>query len=111
MLQFAFRASPDGDIRSTYVEARTTSGDVVQVPLNARGTGIARAEIEGQLPRLIADPALLEDVAVAWHRLHPNEPRYTHLWLKQAVYPLRGGRPQPSHTDTLAQWTVTPDGR
>jgi hypothetical protein len=110
MLQFAFRANPDGDIRSTFVEARTTDGTIVQVPLNANGTGIARAEIEGQLPRIVADPALLQDVAVAWHRLHPDRPQYTHLWLKQTVYPLHGGAPQPSHVDTLAEWAVTPNG-
>jgi hypothetical protein len=111
MAQFAFRTDPDGDIKSTFVEARTTDGELVRVPLNANGTGIARAEIEGQLPRIVADPALLQDVAVAWRRLHPGEPQYTHLWLKQTVYPLRGGAAQPSHVDTLAEWAVTADGR
>ena len=54
MSQFAFKVDLDGQIRSTYVEADTTAGTTVRVPLTAGGVGLGRAEVEGQLPRLAA---------------------------------------------------------
>ncbi|HKE52248.1 MAG TPA: hypothetical protein VKE25_12140, partial [Actinomycetes bacterium] len=50
MVQFAFSVDPNGQIRSVYIEADTTTGVRVQVPLTSEGVGIPRAEIEGQLP-------------------------------------------------------------
>lgn len=52
MSQFAFGVDLDGQIRSTFVEADTTAGTTVRVPLTAGGVGLGRAE--GQLPRLVA---------------------------------------------------------
>jgi hypothetical protein len=106
MSQFAFRTDPDGVVESTWVEAQTTDGRRVKVPLNSGGVGIGRAEIEGQLPQLVKDPSRLQAVADAWHRLHPGSPRYTRLWLHQTLYPLRGGAAQDPHVVTLAEWAV-----
>lgn len=106
MSQFAFRTDPDGVVESTWIEAQTTEGRRVTVPLYSRGVGIGRAEIEGQLPQLVKDPSRLQTVADAWHRLHPGSPQYTHLWLHQTLYPLRGGAAQDPHTVTLAEWAV-----
>ena len=41
MSQFAFGVNLDGQIRSTYVEADTTAGTTVRVPLTAGGVGDA----------------------------------------------------------------------
>ncbi|MGH3659186.1 MAG: hypothetical protein ACRDUA_21260, partial [Micromonosporaceae bacterium] len=35
MVQFAFSVDPNGQIRSVYIEADTTAGDRVQVPLTS----------------------------------------------------------------------------
>ncbi len=106
MSQFAFGVNLDGQIRSTYVEADTTAGTTVRVPLTAGGVGLGRAEVEGQLPRLVADPALLQSIAVAAARRHPGWPRYTRLRLRQEVNDLRGGEVVSTHTERLADWTV-----
>ena len=106
MSQFAFGVDLDGQIRSTYVDADTTAGTTVRVPLTAGGVGLGRAEVEGQLPRFVADPALLQSIAVAAARHHPSWPRYTRLRLRQEVSNLRGGEVVSTRTERLADWTV-----
>lgn len=110
MSQFAFRVERDGEIRSTFVTALTTDGRVVRVPLTSSGAGVGRAEIEGQLPRIVRDPSLLDSVAEGWRRQHPDEPGYVHLWLRQSVIPLRDGRPGTAREETLAEWAVQTAG-
>jgi hypothetical protein len=105
--QFAFYVSPEGQIRSAYVDAITVDGEQVRVPLNARGVGIARAEIEGQLSRIVADPSLLQDIAVAQRRLHPDQPQYARLILREEVTTLRDGRAVAVRQETKATWDVT----
>jgi len=111
MSQFAFRTDPDGVVESTWIEARTADGRRVKVPLTSRGVGIGRAEIEGQLPRIVEDPSLLQAVADAWAARHPDRPRYTRLWLHQTIYPLDGGAAGVPRVETLATWEVPADDR
>jgi hypothetical protein len=111
MSQFAFGVDLDGQIRSTYVEALTTEGERVRVPLSPRGVGVGRAEVEGQLPSIVADPSKLGALAVAQARLHPDEPQYVHLWLRQEVVQLRDGRDAGRSDELLAEWAVRDGGR
>lgn len=107
MSQFAFPVSNNGAvIRSTFVDADTVDGALVQVPLSARGVGLPRAEIEGQLPRFVREPSMLQAIAVAHARLHPHKARYAEVRLRETVTSLRGGVPTGVSTDTLATWTV-----
>lgn len=108
MSQFAFGVDVDGEIRSTFIDALTTDGDVVRVPLSPTGVGIGRAEIEGQLTRIVADPSRLQSVAVAQRRLHPDRPQYVELYLGQEVTQLEDGVAAGRTTEQLATWTVAP---
>lgn len=102
MNQYAFSVPNDGDINSRYLEARTTEGTVVRVPLGRR-LGLERAEIEGQLGRFVSDPALLQAVAVLHHRRFPDQPAYVELFLRNQLTRL------PSRTvsvTTLSTWAV-----
>ena len=108
MSQFAFGVDLDADIRATYVEALTTEGTVVRVPLSPTGVGIGRAEVEGQLPSIVARPAKLQAIAVAQRRLHPDRPQYVRLWLRERVSDLVDGRVVSETDRTLAEWEVTP---
>jgi hypothetical protein len=108
MTQFAFYVSPDGQIRSAHVDAVTTDGAEVRVPLNARGVGIGRAEIEGQMSRIVRDPSRLQAVAVAQRRLHPDRPQYRRLYLRETVTTLRDGRAVGVREETKATWDVRP---
>lgn len=108
MAQYATAHDLDGQTRSTYIVADTESGRTdVRVPLNATGTGIGRAEVEGQLPRIIDDPSLMQVIADAYRELHPQRDQYTHLYLMRDVYQLRDGYvdSEPT-TELLAEWEV-----
>lgn len=106
MVQFAFSVDPNGQIRSVFIEADTTAGTRVQVPLTSEGVGIPRAEIEGQLPQIERDPSLLQAIAVAQRRRHPDQPQYRRLYLMVDVTRLVDRRPAGHEIDQLAVWDV-----
>jgi len=107
MSQYAFAVDLDGEIRSTSIEAVTAAGVRTVVPLSPDGVGLRRAEVEGQLPRFVADPALLEAVAAAYARRHPGRPRYVRLELRQSVSRLVDGVVVGAPQDVvLAAWDV-----
>ena len=105
--QYAYAPGSEGVVKSTHVQADTVEGERVRVPLNATGVGIGRAEVEGQLNRIIDDPSLLQAIANAWANLHPDEPRYQRLFLLRDFYQLVDGRPSGQReTVELARWEV-----
>jgi len=108
MVQFAFRTDPEGDIRSTFIDADTTHGRRTRVNLSPSGVGIGRAEVEGQLAKIVAEPSRLQDIAAAQRRLHPDGPQFARLYLCQDVIDLQDGRKAGVRTEILATWTVRP---
>jgi hypothetical protein len=108
LTQYAFRTDPNGEIRATSIEADTTDGRRVTVDLSPRGVGIGRAEIEGQLGQIIHDPSLLQAIATAQRRLHPEQAQFVRLYLRQQVIDLDHGTKADEYTETLATWTVRP---
>ncbi len=108
MAQYATAHDLNGQVRSTYMLADTESGrDRVRVPLNATGTGIGRAEVEGQLGRLVEDPSLMQTIAAAYEAIHPDRDHYTQLYLMRDTYQLRDGYTEDAPvTEELARWTV-----
>lgn len=109
LAQFATSPDPNGRIRSAYVLADTADGRTVRVPLDPLGTGIGRAEVEGQIARFQEDPALLQVIADAYHRMHPDGEEYVRLYLMRDVRQMKDAEPvgEPE-TTVLAEWTVTP---
>jgi hypothetical protein len=108
MAQYATAHDLDAKVRSTYILADTESGrQKIRVPLNATGTGIGRAEVEGQIDRFLADPSLLQTIADAYRAIHPAREKYTTLYLMRDVYQLRDGyQAGPPVTVELARWIV-----
>ncbi len=105
-VMYAFSVPSDGEIRSTWVEADLATGRRVQVPLSPAGVGLRRAEIEGQLPRIVRQPSRLQALAVAHHRLHPREPGYSRLYVLTRVTRLHQGVAAGSSVKVTSQWTV-----
>ena len=103
MSQYAFAVRNDGVINSLTMDALTVDGDVVRVPLSKERIGIERAEVEGQAPRIIAHPALLQDIAVLHARRLPDEPAYTTIWLRNTSTQIGTGA---ATVRTLATWDV-----
>jgi hypothetical protein len=108
MTQYAFYIAPNGRVDSTTLYADTTAGTHVHVKLNPQGVGVKRADIEAQLPRIIAHPELLRTVATAERRLHPNQPQYTRIYVVRTVIHLRNRVPTSRSSHVLVAWTVTP---
>lgn len=107
MTQYSFRTDPDGEIRMLWLEADAKDGRRLRVDLsNSNDVGVARAELEGQLDQLIADPSRLQELAVAWRRLHPDRPALTRLILGQDVVELRDRREHRRRADVFVTWDV-----
>lgn len=107
--QYATARDLNGTVKSISIEAVDESGDTLRVPLNQTGVGVGRAEIEGQLGRILANPELLQSIADAHAGLHPDEPAYTELTVRRTTRALVDGRPSGEPTvETLATWTVQP---
>jgi len=103
MSQYAFSVSNDGVINSLTMDALTVDGELVRVPLSKEMIGIERAEIEGQAPRIIREPGLLQDIAVLHARRLPREPRYAVIWLRNTSTAIGTGN---ATVYTLATWQV-----
>lgn len=105
--QYASAHDPAGTVRSVHLDAVDSTGATVPVPLNPTGVGVGRAEIEGQLGRILADPALLQSIFDAHAALHPDEPAYVEILVVRSTRQLQGGRPVGDAVlDTLTTWQV-----
>ncbi|MCF2529017.1 hypothetical protein [Yinghuangia soli] len=106
MSMFAFRTDPNGNIDAHYLEADTDAGTRIKVPMSRNGAGMGRAELEGQLLKIIADPALLQNIADTQRRLQPGLPHYTHVYVMRDRTVLRDGAKDHTVTEQLADWAV-----
>lgn len=106
LTQYAFAADPNGSIGDLYIEADTTAGTRVKVKLSSDGVGVGRAEVEGQLAEIRRDPAWLQGIAEAQRRLHPDQPRFTHLYLRIRHIQLRDSVAVGEHVEDVAEWRV-----
>lgn len=85
----------------------TEAGKERGAPLSNAGVGIGRAEIEGQLTRIIANPNMLEGIARGWSGLHPDEPQFVHLRMERVIRTVKNGVPTGEETvEVLTEWTV-----
>jgi hypothetical protein len=94
----------DAPVPDTRWEGVQADGTVVQ--LNQGTTGVRRAEIEGQLGRIEADPSLLHAIDEAYMRRNPHAPELVQLRIVIRWHALHGGKPTGAYTDqTVATWS------
>lgn len=105
LTQYAFAADPNGTVPDLYIEAETPAG-LTKVRLSPDGVGIVRAEVEGQLDAIRRDPSLLQGIADAHHRLHPDEPPFRVLHLRIRHTRLRDGVAVGSEVEHVVTWVV-----
>ncbi|WP_433324011.1 hypothetical protein [Spirillospora sp. CA-294931] len=107
MTQFAFSVKNDGgEIHSHWLEADTADGRHVKLSMDAVGSGMKRAEIEGQMTRLARDPSLLQGIADAQRRLHPGRPRLTKIYIVKQVRTLKHGKVVKTTHENRVTWVV-----
>ncbi|MFG2090733.1 MULTISPECIES: hypothetical protein [unclassified Spirillospora] len=107
MTQFAFSVQDDGGtISSFWLEADTADGEHVELSRSAVGTGMKRAEIEGQMSRIVRDPSLLQGIAEGQHRLHPGGPELTRIYVVQEIKTLKHGKVVSTMRQNRVVWDV-----
>lgn len=94
---------PDGRVLSTYLQAVDADGRVV-ARVGEAHIGLRRAEYEGQLSRVVDDPAVLGELADVFSRRHPDRPRWVELSVVRTAYELVDGVPQGESSEVLATW-------
>ncbi len=100
---YAGRHDPDALVLDTRVEAVDRLGRLRVV--DERSTGLRRAEIEGQVERFRAEPALLGLLATAHAGLQPDEPSLVEVRVVERTYRLRDSRPTGERTErVVARW-------
>ncbi|RJK92947.1 hypothetical protein [Vallicoccus soli] len=78
---YSTSSNTTGAISVAAIEARTDGGTWEPAHLNPWTVGMNRAEVEGQLDRIQADPALLGKLAEARDRLQPGAEPWTGMRL------------------------------
>ena len=102
---YATSSAPTGAISVVAIQARTDDGDWRAAGLNPASVGMNRAEVEGQLPRLQADPSLLGRLADAHARLQPDAPEWTGMRLLRVSTVIVDQVPTGEERRTvLAEW-------
>lgn len=105
--QYGKARDPNGTVTTFYLEADTTAGTRVRVPLDPRGVGVGRSEIESQVGRIRADHSLLQAIADAQAGLHPDRPQYRTVYLMISTRQLKDGKAvgEPKITQNV-EWQV-----
>ena len=105
--QYSYARPLDSPTKSVRIRATTEAGKERGVPLSNAGAGIGRAEIEGQVARIIDNPDMLEGIARGWSGLHPDEPQFVHLRMERVIRSVKNGIPTGQETvEVLTEWIV-----
>jgi hypothetical protein len=93
----------DGATSWYRIEGVTDEGEVIGIPISR--FGVRRAEVEGQLNRIEADPSLLGSLETAYERRQPSRRPLVEIHLIRHDQPLRGGQPFGQATEeVVATW-------
>jgi hypothetical protein len=100
---YASTQSLDAPTSWLLLEADTVDG--LHIALGESDSGLRRAELEGQVGQLSADPSRLAAVAATYARRHSGATGLVAVELVRRSQPMHGGQPVGDPTDTLvARW-------
>jgi hypothetical protein len=105
---FSTSTSPSGSVNSLRIEAQIGNDPTWQLaPLVPSSVGLNRAEVEGRIPQITADPTILGTLARSHAELRPDEPPWRAVRVVRHEVLLQGGVPTGEIRDTeLAQWNA-----
>jgi hypothetical protein len=96
---YSTRADPNAPVVSTRVVGLTEAGE--EVRLSGGQVGLRRAEFEGQLSRVEAEPELLGLLAESYAEQHPDGPELVGVQVVQRRFELRDGTRTGAYDDTV----------
>jgi hypothetical protein len=94
---------------STGIEVQTADapGEWVPAPLSPGNVGLNRAEVEGRIPQIQADPDRLGTLARSHARLRPGQPAWTALRVVRRQIVIVDRRPTGEvRSEVLAEWSA-----
>ena len=110
---FSTSTNPDRAVVSTDIVGRTEEAPQEWAPgaLNRWTVGVNRAEVEGRLDEIRADPGMLATLAATRTRLRPDEPRWTAIRVVFERTHLRGGKPTGERSrEVVVTWEENAGG-
>lgn len=106
---FATSQAATGSVWSTGIEVRTADDPDawVHAPLTPENVGLNRAEVEGRIPQIEADPARLGTLARSHTELRPDAPAWVGLRVVRHKIVVVDRVPTGEvETDVLAEWST-----
>lgn len=106
---FSTSQAATGAVWSTGIEVQTADapGEWVPAPLTPGNTGLNRAEIEGRIPQIQADPSRLGTLAASHAKLRPDAPAWTALRVVRRQIVVVDRRPTGEvRSEVLAEWSA-----
>ena len=108
---FSTSQAATGAVWSTGIEVQTAEAPGVwaPAPLTPSNVGLNRAEVEGRIPQIQADPARLGTLARSHAELRPDAPAWTALRVVRRQILVVDRRPTgEERVEVLAQWQAAP---
>ncbi|WP_156969786.1 hypothetical protein [Knoellia subterranea] len=107
---FATSQAATGSVWSTGIEVRTADepGEWVRAPLTPENVGVNRAEVEGRIPQIEADPARLGTLAESHAKLRPGAAAWIGLRVVRHKIVVVDREPTGEvETEVLAEWAAS----
>ena len=104
---FSTSQAATGSVISTGIEVQTADapGEWVRAPLTPENVGLNRAEIEGRIPQIVADPSRLGTLATSHAELRPDSAAWTALRVVRHQIVVVDRKPTGEVlTQVLAEW-------
>ena len=104
---FSTSQAATGSVWSTEIEVQTADarGQWVPAPLTPENVGLNRAEIEGRIPQIQADPSRLGTLARSHAALRPSSAQWTALRVVRRLIVVVDRKPTGEvRTEVLAHW-------
>jgi len=107
---FSTSQQATGSVWSTGIEVRLADAPEawVRAPLTPENVGVNRAEVEGRIPQIEAEPQRLGTLAASHARLRPDAPEWVGLRVVRHKIVVVDRQPTGEvETDVLAEWSAS----
>jgi hypothetical protein len=102
---FSTSTAPSGAVVWLTIEARSPQGGWRPADLTPTSVGLNRAEVEGRMGQMAADPGMLATLARSHARLRPHDAAWTGVRVVRVAAELADGRPTGDRRrDVVVSW-------